>query len=169
MCSAFIASRLSVHMLTSSEVLKWRHRIRLKRRCSRRTAVEFIVPSTADYDLSTCVAHSRRCRHWSASASYITDSSPVEKLIRIVTVPEWQCRNSAHRRSNLRKRFDECTYELESCTGTNTCPHPRPSPHLSSPSHPHYYFQHCPHPRPILVAFIPIPATVIPIPNRPRR
>ena len=41
-------------------------------------------------------------------------------------------------------------------------------PHLSSPSHPNYYFQHCPHPRPIPVAFIPIPATVSSIPNRPR-
>ena len=39
------------------------------------------------------------------------------------------------------------TLALESCTGTSTCPHPRLSPHLSSPSHPHYYFQHCPHPR----------------------
>jgi len=36
----------------------------------------------------------------------------------------------------------------QSRAGTNTCPHSRPSPNLSSsfPSHPHYYFQHCPRP-----------------------
>ena len=56
---------------------------------------------------------------------------------------------------------DKAEYVLDSCTGTNTCPHPRPSPHLSSPSppHSHYYFQHCHHPRHIPVAFIPVPAS----------
>jgi len=64
---------------------------------------------------------------------------------------------------------------IESCTGTNTCPHPRPSSHLLSPSHPtpllfltlspsppHPRNSHShPQPSPQMIAAMPVPKTII--------